>query len=227
MKDIPQSSERTPTVVIAGALPRDPIVDAFITRTGVPVSTLPQGSVVGSSSPRRQAFLQRLYPHLRCAYFRGSADTRIEKLDAGEVDAVMLALAGLQRIGCEARVTELTNPEMFLPAIGAGVVTMDCLEHRLELRKLIEKVSDPNTITMVSAERAFIDGIQGSCHTAVAGYSHLHGEAISMVAAVLSPDGKEILQERQSAARSDAKDLGARLALRLLERGAGHLLQPV
>lgn len=225
MKDIPHSQERSPDITIIGALPREQIVDAFITKTGVLVNDLPGGSVVGSSAPRRQALLKRLYPHLECKSFRGSADTRVRKLDQGEVDVIILALAGLQRIGLESRVTELTDPNLFLPAIGAGIVTIDCLRQRVDLISMIAGVSDASTLFMVAAERSFINSIKGNCHTAIAGYSHVVNNRIEMIAAVMSEDGETMLIEKDSSDLTEAETLGDKIANSLRAQGADRLLR--
>lgn len=224
MKDIPQAAERAPGVQIVGALPREEYVDAVITRSGKSLSELPDGSTVGTSSPRRHALLSRVYPNLRPVYFRGSSDTRVRKLDAGEVDAVVLCVAGLRRIGLGHRVTELTDPAVFLPAIGAGIVTMDCLGSRSVVVELITRVSDPSTMTMLRAERAFIDAIQGNCHTAVAGHSSLDGDQVLFSAAIFSANGREMIVAQKSGPSKSAASVGQDVAAELLALGASRIL---
>ena len=227
MKDIPQSTERGKDVKIAGALPREEVVDSIITRSGASLAEMPLGSSLGTTSPRRQALVRRLYPHINCVNIRGSSDTRVRKLDAGEVDALVLAVCGLRRIGLEDRITELTDPSIFLPAIGAGVVTMDCLTSSIEIANFISAVSDSETMKTVVVERAFIDVIQGSCHSAIAGQTRLEGNSITFTATVLSLDGKEAITVSKSAESDHGIALGTEVAELLLQRGANKLLQEV
>jgi hydroxymethylbilane synthase len=225
LKDIPNSHERLLGIVTAGVLERDELHDVAITKTGVLLKDLLPGSSVGTVAPRRIAQVGRHFPLLKCVHFRGSADTRISKLDAGDVDAIILASSGLRRIGLISRVTEVLPLENFVPPIGAGVVTIDCLDERDDLKQLIQQLSDTETMRCVIAERSFLDSIQGSCNTALAGYAWRdEGGRISMHAVVYSSSGKDMVHTTQSCIDGEEVALGRAIAMTLIANGARDIM---
>ncbi len=214
LKDIPNSTERSSQICIAGVLPRGELRDVAICRDGLKLNELPQGSKIGTVAPRRIAQLRRYFPLLTCVHFRGSADSRIAKLDAGVVDGIVLASSGLNRIGMRHRSTEDLSTDDFVPALGAGIITMDCHSERGDLRTVIAELSDPVTYRCMIAERAFVDSIGGSCHTAMAGYAECDkDDSLFLRVVVYSPDGSDLLELHGQCRRDGEEELGVQLAL--------------
>jgi hydroxymethylbilane synthase len=225
LKDIPNDLERTSGITIAGVLPRSDIREVLIARSGLSLRELAVGTRVGTSSPRRAALLRRMFPDLLAVPMRGSADTRVKKLDAGEVDALLLAKAGVERINLTNRITEIIPTEMLCPALGAGIVTMDVRAIDSEMKRLIGNISHLPTFQMMKAERGFLNGLRGNCFTACAGYSFLRDEqTISLNAQILSEDGSICIKGTRSGNVEIADSIGQELAQELLDRGGRSLI---
>ena len=191
------SSKDMPTVLPQGLflsafLPREDIRDAFVGRAASRLTALPDGAVVGSSSLRRQALIRRLRPDLQVITYRGLVDTRLRKLDEGVVDATLLAYAGLRRLGKEAVVTELLEPEDFPPAPAQGAI---CIESRIgddRVNALLAAIDHHPTHQAVACERAFLGALDGSCRTPIAGYAVSDGSALVFHGMILTPDGRTV-----------------------------------
>jgi hydroxymethylbilane synthase len=196
-------------LMLAACLPREDVRDVFISRKAATLRDLPQGAVVGSASLRRQAMVRRLRPDISVVPFRGNVETRIRKLDAGEVDATLLALAGLKRLGLADKATALLDVDDFLPAVGQGAVTIEARIDDARTRALLAKIDHGDTSVALLAERAFLDVLDGSCRTPIAGYAVLDGDRLSFRGMILRHDGSQVFETTRAGARRDAVALGA------------------
>jgi len=208
------SAKDLPTVLpleltIAGYLPREDVRDAFISRTAQSLKALRQGAVVGTASLRRQAMVRRLRPDLKVTLFRGNVETRLRKLDEGVVDATLLAMAGLNRLGRSDAATSVLSVEEFPPAVGQGAIAIATRLDDERVRGMIASIVDADTGHALAAERAFLAVLDGSCRTPIAGHAVVTGDDISFHGLILRPDGSEALEARRSGASGDAAALGA------------------
>ena len=207
-KDMPT---KLPTGLFLSAyLPREDARDAFVGRTAAKLLDLPQGATIGSSSLRRQALIKRLRPDINVITYRGLVDTRLRKLAEGQVDATLLAFAGLKRLGKDDVPTELLDPETFPPAPAQGAI---CIESRLgdaKVNALLEAVNDIRTHEAVTCERAFLATLDGSCRTPIAGYAVSDGDTVRFSGMVLTPDGSEYFRVSTEGKASEAELLGAK-----------------
>ena len=208
------SAKDMPTVLpdglmLAACLPREDVRDVFISRKAATLRDLPQGAVVGTASLRRQAMVRRLRPDISVVPFRGNVETRLRKLDAGEVDATLLALAGLKRLGLADKATSLLDVQEFLPAVGQGVVTIEVRVDDARTRELLAKIDHRDSATALECERAFLGVLDGSCRTPIAGLAVLDGERLIFRGLILRPDGSEVFETTRSGTRGDAAALGA------------------
>jgi hydroxymethylbilane synthase len=208
------SAKDMPTVLpdglmLAACLPREDVRDAFISRKAASLRDLRQGAVVGTASLRRQAQVRRLRPDLSTVVLRGNVETRLRKLDAGEVDATLLALAGLRRLGLVDHVTALLGIDEFLPAVGQGAVTIEARVDDARMRALLSEIDHADTSVALACERAFLAVLDGSCRTPIAGHATLQGDALSFRGMILRPDGSEAFETSRTGSRKDAVALGA------------------
>ena len=208
------SAKDMPTVLpeglmLAACLPREDVRDAFISRKAASLRELPQGAVVGTASLRRQAQVKRLRPDVSTVVLRGNVETRLRKLDAGEVDATLLALAGLKRLGLADKATALLDVDEFLPAVGQGAVTIEARVDDARTRELLAKIDHADTSVALDCERAFLAVLDGSCRTPIAGHAVLNGDALRFRGMILRPDGSEAFETARSGSRKDAVALGA------------------
>jgi len=225
MKDVPV--EFPPGLGLAAVLPREDPRDVLISNTFSSVDELPHGARVGTSSLRRQCQLRARRPDLQILDLRGNVNTRLGKLDSGEYDAILLAAAGVKRMGWEQRITELLAPEQFLPAIGQGAIGIEIRMDDERVRSLVDELNDPQTATRIRAERSLNAGLQGGCQVPIAGYSEISHGVIVLRALVGRPDGSELVQGVISGRPADADELGQVLAEDLLSRGAKEILAEV
>lgn len=225
MKDMPAVLQEGLTI---GCVPKrvDPR-DAWISNNGKGLLELEAGSVVGTSSLRRSAQVLARRPDLEIKWIRGNIDGRLKKCRDGEYDAIILAAAGLERMGWSSDVvTEYLPKELCVPAVGQGALGIECRQEDTELRELLGKFTDEVTNRCVTAERSFLHKIEGGCQVPIAGYAELNdNDEIVLVGLVGSPDGKVILHERLVG--TDAMELGAAVAEKLLEKGAKEILDAV
>ena len=205
---------------IACVLPRDDPREAFLSPRAASLAQLPQGAVVGTSSLRRQAQLLRRRPDLRIAPLRGNVDTRMRKLAAGEIDATILALCGLVRLGQEAAAREILSPAAMLPAIGQGALAIECRSADDALRSRLGPLHDAASGAAVAAERAMLAALDGSCRTPIGGLAEIAGGRLVIEGAIWKPDGSDELAGKRAGAIDEAAALGADLG-RELRRRAG------
>jgi hydroxymethylbilane synthase len=224
MKDVP--ADLPDGLTIAAVLKRADPRDALVTASGIAsLEDLPRGAVVGTSSLRRQAQLYALRPDLRIEAMRGNVDTRIRKLDAGGMDAIVLACAGLVRLGLEARITARLDPAVCLPAVTQGVIGIECRRSDARTLEWLRALEDPATRTVMEAERAFAAHLGGSCQSPIAAYAELDARGITLRGLVAEPDGSRLLRDTESGDAERPAALGLQLAQRMLTAGAGPLLE--
>ena len=201
--------------------------DAFVSNTFESLEELPQGSVVGTSSLRRQAQLLAIRPDLEIRFLRGNVNTRLAKLDAGEYDAIILAAAGLIRLGFEARIRSRLTIEQSLPAGGQGAVGIECRSADHEIHALLEPLNHPATAVRVTAERALNKHLNGGCQVPIACFAELEGETLWLRGLVGQPDGSSLLRAEARAPKAQAEALGVSVAQALLAQGAQTILDQV
>jgi hydroxymethylbilane synthase len=222
LKDLP--SEETPGLTIAATLRRGDPRDALVSRDGVLLADLPSGATVGTGSPRRASQVLAMRPDLRIMDIRGNVDTRIRKVDDGEYDAVVLAAAGLSRLGCLERASEIFDADRFLPAVGQGALAVQVRSDDSDALAVVCSADDEDTRDAVMAERAFERRLGGGCHAAIAALGRVDGQRIHLRGLVGGVDGR-LLRADAEGARAAACALGEQLAERLLAAGAGALLE--
>ncbi|MBV1699828.1 MAG: hydroxymethylbilane synthase [Hyphomicrobiales bacterium] len=219
------SSKDLPTVlpqglVLAGFLPREDPRDAFISRKAKSLRELPAGAVIGTASPRRQALLKRMRPDLNVVTLRGNVETRLRKLDDGEVDATLLAAAGLKRLGLLSAATSMLEPEEFLPAVGQGAIGLETRADDATIRALIGDINDADTATALAAERAFLDVLDGSCRTPIGGHASIAGGRLRFRGIIVKPDGSEAIEAAREGDREQAAEIGADAGQELRRRAS-------
>ena len=222
MKDLPSE---LPTGLIIGATPaRVDARDALITKTGGGLETLPEGATVGTSSLRRGSQLLKLRPDLKIESIRGNIDTRLEKLKSGPFDGILLAAAGLQRMGwSDDIVSEYISTDAMIPAVGQGILAIECRDQDQEIRDLLNLIHDQMTEKVAFAERSFLSAIEGSCHVPVGGFATINEDlSTTLVGFIGSVDGTQILLERETSL--DPMQLGQLVADRLLDAGGREIL---
>jgi len=210
--------------VLAAVPSRDDPRDALVARDGAKLADLPPGARIGTGSPRRAAQLLALRADLQCVPIRGNANTRLAKVDCGELDAVVLACAGLARIGYTAAITQVFEPGEMLPAPGQGALAIECRADRPDLAHLLGAVSDSAAAAAVTAERSLLEALAAGCSAPVAAYAEGAGQ-LRMLAAVMSADGSRVLHAHGGAPGDGASKLGRDLAAELLRSGARDLLE--
>ena len=224
MKDVP--ADLPPGFSIGAVLTRADARDALIAKNGATrLDDLPRGARVGTSSLRRQAQLRALRPDLKLDELRGNVDTRLRKLDQGDMDAIVLACAGLIRLGLESRITARLDPTLCLPAVTQGIIGIECREGDSQTQELLRALEDPATRLVMQAERAFSRRLGGSCQSPIAAYAEMRADQIELHGLVAEPDGSRLLRGTLKGSHEDPEALGLRLADRVLALGAGELLE--
>jgi len=222
MKDVPAVMPEG--MVISTVLERADPRDAFVSARFGDVDELPQGAHVGTSSLRRRCQLAARRPDLRITDLRGNVGTRLRRLDDGDYDAILLATAGLERLGLGDRIRARISPTQSLPAVGQGIVGIETLADDRATQRWLAVLEDSASRQCIEAERAFAHGLGASCTAPVAAYATLAGDALTMHGLVGAIDGKTIVRGEIRGAATDAAQLGAALAQRLIDQGAGALL---
>jgi hydroxymethylbilane synthase len=217
------SSKDLPTflpsgLVLAGFLPREDARDAFVSPKAATLRDLPTGAVVGTASPRRGALVKRMRPDVRVVSLRGNVETRLRKLDAGEADATLLAVAGLKRLGLLSAARTILDPDEFVPAVGQGAIGLEIRADDARTRALVATIADADTATAVTAERAFLAVLDGSCRTPIGGHAIVRGAAIRFHGIIIKPDGSEAFEVVREGARGAATEIGADAGRELRER---------
>ena len=226
IKDVP--ALLSPGLILAAIPEREDPRDALVSRAGE-LDDLPAGAVVGTSSLRRACQLLHRRPDLKLRNLRGNVDTRLGKLDEGQYDAVVLAAAGLNRLGLAGRITERLSPQVMLPAVGQGALGLETRENDNELKSLVvDCLNDPPTATCVGAERAFLARLGGGCQVPVAAHARLvNQEELQLEGLIGHPSGQPHFRHQMVGQKSTPEDLGRRLAEHLLAIGGDKVLQEV
>ena len=222
MKDVP--AEMPDGFCIAALLERANHADALVSPNQTQLKDLREGALVGSSSLRRQAQLKMIRPDLEIQPLRGNVNTRLAKLENGDYDAIILAAAGLERLGLAQYISQQFSPAEMLPAAAQGVVGIECLSERTALRITLNQLNDATTVQTTLAERTIAKSLQASCQSPVASYAVIDGTELVVTALVAMPDGSESIRDSVQGNPEDAERLGEELASRLLVRGARELL---
>jgi len=225
MKDVPSE---LPAGLLIGAIPvREDPRDVLVSRHGAGLAELPPGAIVGTSSLRRSAQLKRLRPDLEIQNLRGNLDTRLRKVRDGEYEAIVLAAAGLHRMGWQDRITVYLDPAEFLPAIGQGAIGVEIRSDDEHLQQLLRGLHHPLTAVAVTAERSFLQELEGGCQVPIGGYAEVMGESVELTGLVCSLDGRETHRITRAAPLAMAESLGRDLAREILEAGARRILDEV
>ena len=225
LKDVPM--EMLAGFTLAAIMEREDPRDAFVSNAHRSLAELPPGSVVGTSSLRREAQLRERYPNIVVEPLRGNVNTRLRKLDEGRYAAIILAVAGLKRLGCAERITALLDPTDSLPAVGQGALALECRAECGDVISALAALADERTTLATTAERAFGRSLAGDCHTPLAAYATMRGDELWLRGLIASRDGRQVLRGERSAVAATlaaAQALGKALGADLIARGAAKIL---
>ena len=223
MKDVP--IEFPDGLHLAVILEREDPSDAFVSNLYQNLAGLPANARIGTSSLRRQCQIKERFPNAEILALRGNVNTRLAKLDAGEFDAIILASAGLKRLGMAERISAELKPTESLPAIGQGAIGIECRINDPELHRLLQVLHDENTCIRIRAERAMNARLNGGCQVPIAGYAEIIADRLKLKGLVGSPDGSLLYRAEAESALDDAEQLGLTVAEKLLAQGAGKILR--
>ena len=205
-------------LILAACLEREDPRDVFISRKARTLAELPRGASLGTTSPRRQAIAKRVRPDLNVVPLRGNVETRLRKLDSGEVDATLLALAGLKRLGLVEHATNIMSAEEFLPAVGQGAIGIEARAGDSRICDILARIDHADTSTAIACERAFLAALDGSCKTPIAGHATISGNAVQFRGLIARPDGGAAHDISGTGIRKDAATIGADAGLELKHR---------
>ena len=222
LKDVP--AQLTDDFIIAAVTEREEPFDAFVSNKYNHFKDLPVGAKIGTSSLRRSAQILSVRPDLEIENLRGNVDTRLKKLDTEDFDAIILAVAGLKRLGYENRITEILPTSVMLPAVGQGALAIETLKNNIEAQNIIKFLDDSNTRLAVKAERAFLKLVDGNCQIPIGVYATIEDKKITAEAVIASLDGKKFIRDKMSGSIDDAEIIGNNLAVKLLEKGGKKIL---
>jgi hydroxymethylbilane synthase len=239
LKDMP-GNEDTPGLVIGATLARDPPTDALVLRAGISIEDVRRsrgkGFKIGTNAVRRAAYARRLFPEIEVIHFRGAADTRVRKLDSGEMqrlpgggevgpaDALIMARSGLERVGLANRVACDFSPHEMLPAAGQGIVAVECAAGDWQTRKYLSLIDDPATHLSCDAEREVLWVLNGHCNSPIAAYSTIDGALMSLTASVLDETGRQFIEVTRKGPADRPRELGRAVGLELLDKGAADII---
>ena len=228
LKDLP--TNLPPGLTLAAITERENPADALVLHEkykGLQIDTLPAGAVIGTSSLRRLAQLRHHFPHFTFKDVRGNLNTRMAKLDAGEYDALILAVAGLERLEMSDRVHQVIPKEISLHAVGQGALGIECRADDTELITLLKAIEHPPTRDRCLAERAFLRDLEGGCQVPIGVDTEISGEQLTLIGIVASVDGQNLVKDTVTGAAQDAEALGTKLAHLLRQQGAQEILEQI
>jgi hydroxymethylbilane synthase len=240
LKDMP-GNEDTPGLVIGATLPRDPPGDVLVTRPGVSIDAIRRargkGFKIGTNAVRRAAYARRLFPAIEVIHYRGAADTRVRKLDnsemqrladggaVGPADALIMARAGLERVGLASRIAYEFSIQEMLPAVGQGIVAVECAINDWETRLILSRIDDPASHKSAEAEREVLWVLNGHCNSPIAGFSNIQGAQMSLTASVLDEAGSLFIEASRTGPADRPRELGRAVGLELLDKGAAAIIE--
>ena len=225
MKDVPIKLPKELQILVVTK--RENPLDALISKNGEKLSDLPLNAIIGTSSLRRSSQLLKYNSNFQIRILRGNLDTRLKKLDEGKYDAILLAVAGLNRLGWKKRITEKVSPEILLPAMGQGALGLETRLSDTTVLKFISCLNDEQTNLAVNAERAMVKVLDGGCQVPIGAYATIDGNLIRVRGLVASLDGKTIYKLEKTGSMWEAKNIGRELGIELLEMGADKILDNV
>ena len=225
LKDMP--TEITTGLTLGAILEREDPRDALISRYGLSLSELPHGAVIGTGSPRRACQLLAWRDDLNIKDIRGNVGTRLRKLDAGEYDAILLAVSGLKRLGMQERITEFADPQLILPAVGQGALAIEIRSGANEIASLIEPIQFSTTHLETTAERAFLAALGGGCSAPIAAFAEIEKDQIRVLGMVAYPNGANLMRDEVLGNSLDAEILGKNLAANMLADGADEIIESI
>jgi len=225
MKDVP--AELPAGFCLGATLKRANHADVLVTRNGKTLLALAENACIGSSSLRRQAQLKMMRPDVSVVPLRGNINTRLEKLQNGDYDAIVLAAAGLERLQLEQHISQVFSPQEMLPAAAQGVLGLECLDDDAPLREVLAQLDDPVTLQTTAAERAIARQLQASCQSPVAAHAVVNDGTLTLTALIAHPDGSRAIRAAESGDAADGEAIGNALAARLIEQGARTLLDSI
>ncbi|MGH9863914.1 MAG: hydroxymethylbilane synthase [Candidatus Acidiferrales bacterium] len=223
MKDVPTATPRG--LCFPAVTKREDPRDCLVSRRGESLANLPHGARIGTSSLRRQSQLRYFRKDLQVVEMRGNVDTRMRKLEAGEFDAIVVAKAGLDRLGLGDKIAEVLAPEIMLSAIGQGALAIEARERDEALREMLTSFDDSETRAAVTAERALLTELEGGCQVPLGAWGRIENGALRLDARVLAADGSECIARNATGSAASAEEIGRRLARELLDAGADRLLR--
>ncbi|MBI0095699.1 MULTISPECIES: hydroxymethylbilane synthase [Gilliamella] len=222
IKDIP--AQFPEGLMLAAICQRDEVRDAFVANKYASLNDLPEGAIVGTSSLRRQCQLRSHYPHLIIKDLRGNVGTRLNKLDDGQYDAIILASVGLKRLSLEHRITQYIGTDLMLPAVGQGAIGIESRTDDKQILDIISVLDDKKSRVCIQAERAMNNALQGGCQVPIAGYCRLNNDELTLQGLVGRVDGSKIIKQQITGFINEAESLGEKLAKQLLNQGADLIL---
>jgi len=240
LKDMP-GNEDTPGLVIGATLSRDPPGDVLVVREGISIDDLRQsrgkGFQIGTNAVRRAAYARRLFPEVEVIHYRGAADTRIGKLDhlemqrlpgggaVGPADALIMARSGLERVGLASRIAYEFSIKEMLPAVGQGIVAVECAAHDWQTRRILSAIDDAAAHKSANAEREVLWVLNGHCNSPIAGFSSINGTQMSLTASVLDEAGGLFIEASRAGPADRPRELGRAVGLELLAKGAAAIIE--
>lgn len=222
IKDIP--AQFPEGLMLAAICQRDEVRDAFVANKYASLNDLPEGAIVGTSSLRRQCQLRSHFPHLIIKDLRGNVGTRLNKLDDGQYDAIILASVGLKRLSLEHRITQYIDTDLMLPAVGQGAIGIESRTDDKQILDIISVLDDKKSRVCIQAERAMNNALQGGCQVPIAGYCRLNNDELTLQGLVGRVDGSKIIKQQITGFINEAESLGEKLAKQLLNQGADLIL---
>ncbi len=225
MKDVP--GEMPDSLKFAAMLPREDVRDILVSRDNVKIEFMPRGAKIGTGSLRRGAQLQAMLPDITIVPLRGNVDTRLKKIETENLTGVILAAAGMKRLGYGAKIAQYLPVEFMLPAVGQGAIGLQIREADSALAGILAKINHAPTAAEIAAERSYLRALGGGCRLPIAAYCKLEGKQLSLEGLVAAPDGAAVIRDRVRGAVEEAEELGARLAAIIMEKGGKKLLNLV
>ena len=222
MKDVP--GETPDDLMFAAILPREDVRDVLVTRDNIKMEFMPKGAKIGTGSMRRGAQIKAILPDVNIVPLRGNIDTRLKKIETENLTGVILAAAGMKRMGLAERITQFLPVETMLPAVGQGALGLQIRKIDVELAKACAGLNDATTATEVTAERSFLRALGGGCRLPIAALGKLDGQMLTIEGMLAAPNGSTVIREKISGTTNDAEEMGKKLAEIILEKGGKRLL---